>query len=58
MSSDIGSFSYVPLWKCSTRKKLGVLRLIEEYSFRSVVYIAGYIFPQIPSSIPHIFRQI
>lgn len=41
MSSDIGSFSYVPLWKCSTRKKLGDLRLIEAYSFRSVVYIAG-----------------
>ncbi|MGQ7614193.1 hypothetical protein [Streptococcus suis] len=41
MSSDIGSFSYVPLWECSVRKKLGVLRLIEEYSIRSVVYIAG-----------------
>lgn len=41
MSLDIGSFSYVPLWKCSARKKLGVLRLIEEYVIRSVVYIAG-----------------
>lgn len=41
MSSDIGSFSYVPLWKCSARKKLGVLRLIGESSLRSVVFMAG-----------------
>ncbi|HFI0341085.1 TPA: hypothetical protein ACGOW1_001069 [Streptococcus suis] len=41
MSSDIGSFSYVPLWECSARKKLGGLRLIEEYLIRSVVIMAG-----------------